>query len=122
MILNYADIVNQQRLTGPSTNNNDDDLDSMEGSVGRSRSNISGLNHESDSPRAARATSALVHPKTPADWPPSTRKPGAPLFNEELEQDGGDIMAFEKSTPKDQSGALAQKTRDSFISATYQPS
>jgi len=123
-VLNYADIANQRRLTIPSTNAEGVEEDSFGDMSMRSRSNISGLNHESDSPRNARDTSALgIDPKTPGAWPPSARRPGGvALFNEELEQDGSDMMVFEqRGLNQNGTPSNSQKHEDSRASPSNLP-
>lgn len=105
VVLNYADLAIQvKKMDSQGEEPGEDIYEELIGSeMDRSRSNISAMNHESQSPRN-RATSALTGEKQLAEWPASARNPNrAGLFNEELEQDGGDLMAFERSTPRNKS-------------------
>ena len=115
-VIDFAEIANQRKISGEYHPDTDDDME-------RSRSNISGMNHDSDSARHASGSSMHLDTKKLAEWPVSARQDKKPaLFKEELEQDGGEEMVFEGGNAGSAEKGPKPLDQDSQVSTAYSPS
>ena len=109
-----GEIAQQRKLAGEYHPDTDDEP------VSRSRSNISGLNHDSDSARHASGSSMNFDTKKLAEWPSSARPNKKPaLFNEELEADNE--MVFDNANATAAPEAPKPLDQDSTVSRSFAP-